>query len=86
VFEEKYFSIDRSRQLFMEQHSRGKVLKFGSVVIPIVEDAKSSKSLIRNFFLSQRGFEKYERSIRVDGISNPDKVLEELNQIWQDER
>jgi hypothetical protein len=65
----------------MYQHSRGKKLNFGCILVPIIEKKKSSDSPINSLLFSQRFKNRFDKSLRIDGIRNPEKALQDIRKL-----
>jgi len=80
LFKNTTFKIDQSRQITFIQNSRGRVLNFGCLLIPVERDQNKDKGIVHFIFLGQRSICKFRDFIRVDGIKNVKKVLNMINQ------
>jgi hypothetical protein len=77
----KSFEIDKTKSIEMYQHSRGKKLNFGCILVPIIEKKKSSDSPIKSLLFSQRFKNRFDKSLRIDGIRNPEKALQDIRKL-----
>jgi hypothetical protein len=77
----KTVEIDSSRQIEMYQHSRGKKLNFGCILIPIIDPKNSDENLIFFLLFHQRSKNRFFRSLRIDGIRNPEKALQDIRKL-----
>lgn len=81
----KSFEIDNSRPFELLQHSRGKLLNFGCILVPIIESKNPRKHRLSTVLFHKRYNERFSGYHRMDGIRNPKEVIQNLKNIISDE-
>ncbi len=74
----KSFELDNSRPVELQQHSRGKLLNFGCILVPIVESKKPRKHFLSTLLFHKRYNAIFSGFQRMDGIRNPKEVIQNL--------
>lgn len=74
----KSYELDPSRPIQLHQHSRGKLLNFGCVLVPIIESKHPKRHALHAFFFHKRHSATFSRFLRLDGISNPEEVVHDI--------
>jgi hypothetical protein len=72
------FEVDTSRSIELQQNSRGKLLNFGCILIPVIESYKPTKHFLWLLSFHQRYNTRYSGYLRIDGIKNPKEVIQSL--------
>lgn len=70
------YDVDQSREVVVEQHSRGKVLNFGAILVPVAETKEFGNNSFLKIFFGQRN--AHIDAVRVDGIKNPYDTIKQL--------
>jgi hypothetical protein len=74
----KSFELDNARSFELRQHSRGKLLNFGCILVPIVESNNPKKRLLSTVLFHKRHDAIFSGFYRMDGIRNPKEVIQNL--------
>ena len=74
----KTFQLDNSRTLEFKQHSRGRLLNFGCILVPIVELNNPKKHFLSILLFHRRHSAAFSGFLRMDGIKNPAEVIQIL--------
>lgn len=82
----KSFDLDNSRTMELNQHSRGKLLNFGCILLPIVESKNPEKHFLSCLLLHKRHSAKFSGYLRMDGIRNPKEVIQNLKNMLYNEK
>ena len=82
----KSIEIDHSRSFKMHQHSRGKVLNFGCILIPIIDSEMPKGNLLMALLFDQRYSKKYSGFLRLDGIRNPKEAFQIIKNLPANEK
>lgn len=72
----KSYVRDSKRPIRMLQNSRGRVLNFACILIPVEKNGQNGKSLLERLF-SQKNAKDYEGYVRLDGIFKPSSTNNE---------
>lgn len=76
IFYDLDYDLDQSRELVVEQHSRGRVLNFGAILMPVKLKKKLKYTNFWKLFFGQRNVQI--NVVRLDGIKNPHDRLKQL--------
>ena len=74
----KSFELDKTRPVELQQHSRGKLLNFGCLLVPIVESENPRKHFLSSLLFHKRYNAIFSGFQRMDGIQNPKEVIQNL--------
>ena len=82
----KSFELDVSRPFELKQHSRGKLLNFGCILVPIVESKNRKKHFLSTLVFHKRYNAIFSGFHRMVGIRNPKEVIQNLKNMLNDEK
>lgn len=81
LFLVKSFEFDNSRPIELKQHSRGRLLNFGCILLPIVESKNPKKHFLSTLLFHKRHSAKFSGYLRMDGIRNPEEAIHNLKKL-----